>query len=637
MVPKDLSTKHIDISVVIPMFNEEESVGILYQKLVKVLEETGSLFEIIFIDDGSSDKSVEVVNSIIEKDDRVILIELKTNMGKAKGLAEGFKEAQGKIVFTMDADLQDDPEEIPRFLEKLEDGFDLVSGWKKKRHDPLEKRLPSKLFNKVTSMATGLKLHDFNCGFKAYTKEILDEIKVYGDLHRYIPALAYWQGYRIGEIPVQHHARQFGKTKYGIERYLHGLFDLFTVTLLTRFIRNPMYLFGITGFVFLLAGASIISFLTFLQLVYGGILGHKPLSFLGILLILFGGQLISLGMLAEFLANIFQKKKFRRVSIKKKKNFDVDISRVIELSVIIPLHNESGNINKLYDALLDSLKRTGRAYEIIFIDDGSTDETPDILDSICKNDSSIRLIQLRKRFGKASALNAGFDHARGAVIATMDGDLQDDPNNLPEFLNKLSDFDFVVGKRTNVPFPRNVSSSIFNRMVSFFSRTKVSDINCGLKVFKRSVIEDLSIYGGLHRFLPILASKSGYRVLELNVVHRERFSGRSKYNWTRIPQGFFDMFTVVMLTGYLRRPLHLFGSIGLLFFNFGFVICGGLTVLKIITGTIQEHNTMLLIGIMLLVFGFQWISTGLLGEIIAGLDEEIETKNAVKRKSSQQN
>jgi len=627
----------IDISVVIPMFNEEESVGILHQKLVAVLEETGSTFEIIFIDDGSTDKSVEIVHSILVKDKRVILIELKTNMGKAKGLAEGFKEARGEIVFTMDADLQDDPEEIPNFLKKLDEGFDLISGWKKKRHDPLEKRLPSKLFNKATSILSGLKLHDFNCGFKAYRKEILDEIRVYGDLHRYIPVLAHWQGYRVGEIAVQHHARQFGKSKYGIERYLHGLFDLFTVTLLTRFIRNPMYLFGVTGFAFLLAGAAIIGFLTILQLICGGILGHKPLSFLGILLILFGGQLISLGMLAEFLANIFQKKKFRQVSIKRKINFDDDLTNNIDLSVIIPVHNESDNINKLYDELICSLKKMDCNYEVIFVDDGSTDKTPGIVKKLCGSDSSVRLVQLRKRFGKASALNTGFRCVRGSVIVTMDGDLQDNPNYLQKFLDKLHDCDFVVGRRTNVPFFRSLFSRIFNKLVSFASGKKISDVNCGFKAFKSYVIEDLAVYGGLQRFLPILVSKSGYHVCELNVVHQERYAGRSKYTWTRIPKGFFDLFTVVMLTGYLRRPLHFFGAIGLFFFSFGFIISGWLTMLKVFTGTIQEHNTLLLIGVMLLIFGFQWISTGLLGEIIAGLDEVIETKNSVKRISSQAN
>jgi len=216
----------INLSMVIPLFNEEESIGILYKKLVEVLEKIDKSFELIFVDDGSTDNSADIINTIHQQDGKVKVIKFNTNMGKAKALSRGFEIAIGEIVFTMDADLQDDPEEIPNFLAKLDEGFDLVSGWKKKRHDPLEKRIPSKLFNKTVSLVTGLNLHDFNCGFKAYKREILDEIEVYGDLHRYIPALAHWQGYRVGEIPVQHHAREFGKSKYGWERYFRGFFDL---------------------------------------------------------------------------------------------------------------------------------------------------------------------------------------------------------------------------------------------------------------------------------------------------------------------------------------------------------------------------------------------------------------------------
>lgn len=623
----------IDISVVIPMYNEEESVGLLHRNLVDVLESVGREFEIIFIDDGSTDKSVEVVEGIVAADTRVELIELKTNMGKARGLSEGFKAARGEIVFTMDADLQDDPNEIPNFLKKLDEGYDLVSGWKKKRHDPLEKRLPSKLFNKTTSLVTGLKLHDFNCGFKAYKREILDEIKVYGDLHRYVPALAYWQGYRVGEIPVQHHARQFGVSKYGFERYLRGLFDLFTVTLLTRFIRNPMALFGSSGLISLVIGLIILTFLTVLQALHGSILGHRPLSVLAVLLILLGGQFFTLGMLAEFLVNIFQKKRFRQVSVQKKVNFQESDNEQIDLSVIIPVCNEAGNVQKLYDDLSATMKHIAKPYEIVFVDDGSTDGTETIIRELCKLDARVRLVRLRKRFGKASALNAGFHNARGEIFVTMDGDLQDDPAHLPEFLEKLKSADMVVGNRVSAPHLRKFFSAAFNRLVSRFSGSKIHDINCGLKAFRRAVIQDLNIYGGLQRFFPVLVMKSGYRVAEVDVPHRERFSGESKFNWTRIPKGFYNLVTIVLLSEYHRRPLHLFGAVGLVFVLIGFVVCGSLTLLKVVTGTIQGHNTLLLLGVMTIVFGVQWISSGLLGEIIAGLDEEIETRSVVKRKT----
>ena len=632
MASNDIQTRQLDISVVIPMFNEEESVAILHKKLVGIIENICHGFEIIFIDDGSTDNSVKVVSDIVDKDPRVILIELITNMGKARGLSEGFKAASGDIIFTMDADLQDDPKEIPNFLKKLDEGYDMVSGWKKKRHDSLKKRLSSKLFNKTTSMVTGLKLNDYNCGFKAYRKEILSDIRVYGDLHRYLPALAYGQGYKVGEIPVQHHARQFGKSKYGFERYLRGLFDLFTVTLLTRFIRKPMTLFGGIGVVFLVIGLIIISFLTVLQVLYGSILGHKPLSFLAVLLILLGGQTFSLGMLAEFLGNISQKKGLRLVSIKKKVNFHYNETDSVNISVIVPVCNESDNILHLYEDLIVSLDNMEKSYEIIFVDDGSEDETFDIIGKICERDKRVRLIQLRKRFGKASALNTGFRHGRGDILATLDGDLQADPANLPIFVDQLKSCDMVIGNRINAPYKRKIFSTIVNRLVFWASGVKIHDIYCGFKVFRKNVVQDLYLYGGLQRFFPVMVAKNGYKVTEVNVSYNEQISGKSKYDWTRISKDLFNLLNIILLSGYYRRPLHLFGSIGLILAFIGLIICGSLALLKFITGTIQGHNTMLLLGVMNIVFGFQWISCGLLGEIIAGLDEEMEIRSIVKIK-----
>ena len=622
----------IDISVVIPFYNEEESLAELYNKLVNVLINTGKTFEIIFIDDGSTDNSYQVVKEIQESDSRVKLIKFKTNAGKARGLNEGFKMATGDIVFTMDADLQDDPEEIPNFLSKIKEGYDLVSGWKKERHDPLEKRLPSKLFNRVTSLVTGVKLHDFNCGFKAYRREILDEIKVYGELHRYIPALARWQGYRIGEIPVRHHARKYGHSKYGWERYLRGFFDLFTVILLTKYVRNPLHLFGFAGFASLLVGGLIICFLTGLQIIHGGIMGRRPLSFFAVLLVLTGGQLVSLGLMAEFLSNISQKIGARKISIKRKKNILQEDQRKPEISVIIPVNDEEGNVELLYRRLIQILAEVQKEFEIVFVDDGSIDDSYNILKSISEQDPRVKIIQLRKRFGKASALSAGFSFARGQLIVTMDGDLQDNPEDVRRLLAEIENqpIDFVCGRRVKVPFPRNISSRIFNLMVSVFSGVKLRDVNCGLKVFNRKVISGLSLYGGLQRFLPIIAAKNGFRFTELDVMHNERHSGRSKYGWSRIPKGFLDLMTVVLLTGYRRRPLHLFGSIGFLISGVGFIVCCSLTIVKIVTGSIQGHNTMLLMGVMLLVLGLQWLSAGLVGEMINDLDEEIDSDNILE-------
>jgi glycosyltransferase involved in cell wall biosynthesis len=220
-------------------------------------------------------------------------------------------------------------------------------------------------------------------------------------------------------------------------------------------------------------------------------------------------------------------------------------------------------------------------------------------------------------------LKSGFKHAKGQVIVTLDGDLQDDPAELARFLKKIEEgYDFISGKRINVPFPRVIFSRLFNLFLSTITGVKISDANCGFKAFRRELLDVLPLYGELQRFLPVFASKNGYRVTEIEITHNERYSGHSKYNWARIPKGFIDLLTVLLLTAYHRRPLHLFGLIGLFITSAGGLICFALTLLKILTGTIQGHNTLLLMGVMLIIFGFQWISAGLLGEMVANLDEE---------------
>ena len=235
------------LSIVVPVFNEEESLPHLYERIMENLNNLSDLidgYELLFVDDGSRDGSLPVIRALAEKDSNVHAVVLRRNFGKAAALSAGFDKADGDIVITMDADLQDDPCELRSFIEKLDEGYDLVSGWKYNRLDPLEKRLPSKLFNRVTRKMSGVNLHDFNCGFKAYRREVVKTIDVYGEYHRYIPVLAHREGFRIAEIKVHHNKRQFGKSKYGFERYLRGLFDSMSSSFLLLFFERPMYFFG---------------------------------------------------------------------------------------------------------------------------------------------------------------------------------------------------------------------------------------------------------------------------------------------------------------------------------------------------------------------------------------------------------
>lgn len=289
----------IMISAVIPLFNERESLPELYQLLSKSLALLGD-YELIFVDDGSRDGSLEVLKELHSRDARVRVISFRKNYGKSAGLSVGFHAARGRYVVTLDADLQDDPDEIPNLIRKLEEGFDLVSGWKKKRYDPPTKTIPSKLFNFITGLLSGLRIHDFNCGLKVYRREVVEKLPIYGELHRFLPALAHWEGFRVGELPVQHHPRRYGRTKFGPSRFLNGFLDLLSVLLLSRYIRKPMHFFGVAGILLILIGFIILAYLTW-GWIHGTWIGDRPLFFLGILLLVFGAQAFSLGILGEMM------------------------------------------------------------------------------------------------------------------------------------------------------------------------------------------------------------------------------------------------------------------------------------------------------------------------------------------------
>ncbi|MCM8750109.1 glycosyltransferase family 2 protein [Thermomicrobiaceae bacterium CFH 74404] len=289
------------LSVVVPVYDEAESLPLLYEELRETLSTLPWPAEIIFVDDGSRDGSTAVLRQLFERDQRVQVIELRRNFGKAAALQAGFAAARGERIVTLDADLQDVPAEIPRLLATLEH-VDLVSGWKRPRRDPLSKRLPSLWFNLVVRLLTGVPLHDFNSGLKAYRAEVLRELPLYGELHRYIPVLAYARGFRVAELPVEHRPRRFGRSKFGAGRFASGFFDLLTVLFLTQYTRRPLHLFGWFGLLSLGLGTLINAYLSALWFL-GQPIGHRPLLTLGVLLMTIGAQFFLTGLLAELIAH----------------------------------------------------------------------------------------------------------------------------------------------------------------------------------------------------------------------------------------------------------------------------------------------------------------------------------------------
>jgi len=295
--------RHVDLSVVVAVLDEEESIRPLYSGLDQVLDSLGREYEIIFIDDGSEDSSFQILKSLYENDrEHVRVIQFRRNFGKTAALAAGFRETRGEVVITMDADLQDDPTEIPGLLDKLNEDYDLVVAWRHERRDPLSKRLPSKVANAAVSLLTGVKIHDLNCGFKAYRREVVADLKLYGELHRFVPVLAHWRGYRVTEQKVVHRPRQYGQSKYGFERLGRSFLDFGMVLFLTYYLKRPMHLFGTLGALLFLFGFAIGLYLTGLWVLGEGI-GWRPLLFLGILAMIVGVQMASIGLLGEMVRN----------------------------------------------------------------------------------------------------------------------------------------------------------------------------------------------------------------------------------------------------------------------------------------------------------------------------------------------
>ncbi len=314
-MPNNSNSTKAAISVVIPLYNEEKSLAELHNRIILSLQSLSSNYELIFVDDGSTDNSFSVIRDLHKRDDRVKAIRFRKNFGKASALSAGFKEAEGITIITIDADLQDLPEEIPILIKKMDEGYDLVSGWKFKRKDPLLRRIASRLFNLVTSFYTGVKIHDFNCGLKCYRREVIEELDLYGELHRYIPAIANWKGFKVGEAKINHQPRIHGKSKFGSERYLRGLFDLLTIIMLTKYPEKPLHFFGLLGTILSLAGLAINLYMALLRL-SGKWISNRPLLLLGILLLILGIQFIFFGLMGELI--VFSSQKDISYTVKEK-------------------------------------------------------------------------------------------------------------------------------------------------------------------------------------------------------------------------------------------------------------------------------------------------------------------------------
>lgn len=307
------------LTIVVPVFNEEESLEVFYEEVIKNIKGIDKDFEIIFVDDGSTDKSLEFLKKLSEKDNRVKVASFRKNQGKAEALTHGFQSSKGDRIVTLDADLQDRPEEIGKLLDKLNEGYDLVTGWRENRKDSkVFINLPSKFFNYLSGLFWGLKLHDYNCGLKAYKAEAAKSLNLYGGMQRFIPLLLHQNGFKVTEIPVVHEKRKFGKSKYGFSKSFKEFPDMFTMLFLSKYKSRPMHFFGIVGITLIMLGGIILSYLTVLRIM-GETIGQRPLLFLGILLVIAGFQIFFTGFLADLILHFSKQDSYNAPSLKFKK------------------------------------------------------------------------------------------------------------------------------------------------------------------------------------------------------------------------------------------------------------------------------------------------------------------------------
>lgn len=311
---EEVANDQLELSVVIPLFNEEDNIEPLYLRLKEVLERLGRYYEIIVVDDGSSDGSFESLKRLHFDDPLLKVVRLRRNFGQSAAFAAGFDQAGGQVIITMDADLQNDPADIPKLLDKIDQGYDIVSGWRVHRRDTLlSRRLPSSMANWLISSITGIRLHDYGCSLKAYRGEVVQNVQLYGELHRFIPALASWMGVRVGEIPVSHHPRRFGKSKYDLSRTVRVLLDLLTVKFLLSYSTRPMHIFGLMGTMFFAVGTIIAAYLSFIRLFLGSPIANRPLLLLAILFIFVGVQLLTMGLLGELTIRIYHEAQGKKI------------------------------------------------------------------------------------------------------------------------------------------------------------------------------------------------------------------------------------------------------------------------------------------------------------------------------------
>ncbi len=296
----------MDISIIIPLYNEQENIQLLYPRLQNLLDGWDRTAEVILVDDGSSDGTFEVLTELQREDRRFKVIRLRRNFGQTAAFTAGFDYAAGQVIVTMDGDLQNDPADIPQLLNKLEDGYDVVSGWRKDRQDPfLTRRLPSVIANRIISRITGVSLHDYGCSLKTYRREVVENVKLYGEMHRFIPALASWMGIQVAEVPVRHHPRQFGQSKYGLSRTIRVILDLLTVKFLLDYATRPIQIFGLMGALCVFLGTVIGLYLSGLKLIIGQPIGDRPLLLLAVLLVVLGVQLVTMGLLGELVVRTY--------------------------------------------------------------------------------------------------------------------------------------------------------------------------------------------------------------------------------------------------------------------------------------------------------------------------------------------
>jgi glycosyltransferase involved in cell wall biosynthesis len=630
----------VELSIIVPAYNEEDNVEPLYRAILATVPALGRPFELIFVDDGSIDGTFARLTGLAAQDSRIRVIKLRRNYGQTPAMVAGIDYARGRILITMDADLQNDPTDIPRLVNKIRDGYDIVVGWRHDRQDKwLSRRLPSVVANRLIAKVTGVDVKDNGCTLKAYRAELIRWVPLYGDMHRFIPAMASIPGCHLAELKVHHHPRRFGRSKYGMSRIWKVLIDMITIKTLLTFAQRPLFCFLNSAMV-AMALSTIYGLLALHGSMSGG--GTPSIVFTNVA-ILFGSLAIFLSLIGMTGALIHQLTDGEAWSgggfgeagrdggpqpmVLEPSETVVSSAELVPgekldiLSVVVPVLPDGGsNLSAAHRLYRAALARRARELEFVYVVGRENAVALVELSRLKEAGDPLTAIVLERWDGEGNALHRGVRRTRGEVVLTLPAHLQVAPEELPKILAALPGHDMAVARRQTAGVRIDtVEANVFHWLVAKLFGRSFKDLVCRVRAGRRQVFEEIAGHGVPQHFLPLVAAERGFRLAEVPVRAGPQTQGGRGGPLGKLFARFhlgLDVLALYTVLRFIRRPLRFFGAIGLPILFAGLLLTGVLVTARLFFEVSLADRPILILGVLLIVLGIQVIALGLIGEII---------------------